>query len=46
MSLLENGRKSFYLVRTFSDHHIWHLQTSAVISVVTYLWLMKLLDVL
>lgn len=46
MSLLENRRKSFYLVRTFADHHIWHLQTYAVICIVTCPWLMRLLDVL
>lgn len=36
MSLLENGRKSSYLVRIFSNHHIWHLQTYAVTFIVTY----------
>lgn len=44
MSLLENGRKSFYLLRTFSDHHIWHLQPYAVICIVTYPCLMRLQD--
>lgn len=46
MSLLENGNKRFYLARILSDHHIWLLQTYAVICIVAYLWLMKLLDVL
>lgn len=46
MSLLENGRKSFYLVKTFSNHHTWQLQTYAVICIVTYLSLIRLLDVL